>query len=249
MQKYILFLFILIGQLLSSEISLCQGFPETEILTFKIRWGLIPAGEATLEVHPSTTINDTPASHFVLTARTYPVVDLFYKLRQRIDSYVTPDLNQSLLYKETQDGKSKKNIVVTFDWQKNETQYSNYGQMKKPVALPPGTIDPLSAVFFLRKHDLSGTEPIKKMVTDGNRIVMGNAQILGREKITCYGKTYETYKLQPDMRDVRGVFQKSKNAKMFIWITSDERKMLVKLKSKVVVGSFVAELFDEGQKK
>jgi hypothetical protein len=46
------------------------------------------------------------------------------------------------------------------------------------------------------------------------------------------------------MKDVKGVFEKSKDAKMFIWVTADERRMLVKLKSKVVVGSFVAELVE-----
>jgi len=38
------------------------------------------------------------------------------------------------------------------------------------------------------------------------------------------------------------VFEKSKNAKIQVWVTADKRRMPVKIKSKVVVGSFVGEL-------
>ena len=44
------------------------------------------------------------------------------------------------------------------------------------------------------------------------------------------------------MEHIGGVFKKSKGAKLQIWVTSDERRIPVKIKSKVSVGSFVAEL-------
>lgn len=222
-----------------------RPFQDNERLKFKIRWGLIPAGEVTIEVQPCTMIDNLPADHFVLTARTYPVVDLIYKLEERIDSYVYPDTSRSLLYKKKQTGNSQRDIIVTFDWQQGFVQYSNFGQKDEPIKLLPGTIDPLSALYFIRQQDLSSEIAIKRPVTDGRKLVMGNASILGRERLTLYGKTYETIKLEPDMQDVQGVFTKSKDAKMTIWVTADDRKMLVKLKSKVVVGSFVAELVED----
>jgi hypothetical protein len=41
---------------------------------------------------------------------------------------------------------------------------------------------------------------------------------------------------------VDGVFAKKERAKIFVWVTDDERKLPIKLKSKAKVGSFVAEL-------
>jgi hypothetical protein len=41
---------------------------------------------------------------------------------------------------------------------------------------------------------------------------------------------------------VNVVFEKSENAKIQIWVTADKRRMPVKIKSKVLVGSFVGEL-------
>lgn len=54
--------------------------------------------------------------------------------------------------------------------------------------------------------------------------------------------TYDTYLIEPELKHVGGVFEKSKNAKIQLWVTADKRRIPVKIKSKVVVGSFVGEL-------
>ena len=72
--------------------------------------------------------------------------------------------------------------------------------------------------------------------------MIGRVQIVGREEVKLSSGTYDTYLLEPELKDLGGVFKKSKNAKIQVWITADERKIPVKVKSKVVVGSFVAEL-------
>jgi len=54
--------------------------------------------------------------------------------------------------------------------------------------------------------------------------------------------TYDTYLFEPDIEHVGGVFEKSKDAKIELWITADKRRIPVRLRSKVIVGSFVGEL-------
>lgn len=54
--------------------------------------------------------------------------------------------------------------------------------------------------------------------------------------------TYDTYLIEPEIKQLDGVFEKSKNAKIQVWVTADNRRMPVKIKSEVVVGSFVGEL-------
>jgi len=63
-----------------------------------------------------------------------------------------------------------------------------------------------------------------------------------REKIKIGENTYDTYLLEPELREVGGVFEKSKGAKLQVWVSADERKIPVRVKSKVAVGSFIGEL-------
>jgi hypothetical protein len=54
-----------------------------EKLTYRGTWGIIPAGELTLEVLPKETINGIESYHFVMITKTSALVDLIYKIRER----------------------------------------------------------------------------------------------------------------------------------------------------------------------
>jgi hypothetical protein len=58
-------------------------FKTGEKLTYKETWGIIPAGEITLEVLPKETINGIETYHYVMITKTSAVVDLIYKIRER----------------------------------------------------------------------------------------------------------------------------------------------------------------------
>jgi hypothetical protein len=217
-------------------------FSPGEKLTFQVRWAFIPAGEAVLEIYPIETMNGRNVYHFVLTARSYPIVDLIYKVRDRIDAYTDEKLSHSILYKETKEGKRKRKVVVSFNWEKGEAQRSNFGEKRAPIPVKPGTFDPLSVYYALRLHDLKENMEIEKPLTDGKKWILGRARVVKREKLTVLSGTYDTYLVEPSLEHIGGVFKKSKDAKLQIWVTADARRIPVKIKSKVAVGSFVGEL-------
>ncbi len=55
-------------------------------------------------------------------------------------------------------------------------------------------------------------------------------------------KTYDTYLLEPEIEHIGGVFKKSKNANLKLWVTADNRRFPVRVESQLSVGSFVGEL-------
>ncbi len=214
-----------------------------EKLTFQLRWGVIPAGEATLEVLPPRVVDGKRAHHFVLTARTNSFLDVFYKIRQRIDAYPDLGLNRSLLYKEVHTvGHRKRDARIVFDWDHMEARYINFGQVKKQVALDPGALDPLSVFYYSRMFDPSRHPVLERPVTDGEKCVIGRAAFVGRESLRVQGKTYDTFLIEPELKEVGGVFEKSKDAKIQIWVTADHRRIPVRLRSKVAIGSFTGDL-------
>lgn len=243
------FAFIVIA--LTTIFSLPEGIRATENLipfrpgerlTFQAKWSFIPAGEAVLEILPIENLNGIRSYHFVMTAKTYPFIDLIYKVRDRIDAFTDVEMTHSLLYEEKKEGKSKKDVVVNFNWEKQEAEYSNFGEKRKPISLRPGSFDPLSVFYAFRLHELEENKELQVPVTDGKKCVIGKAKILKREKVKVASGTYDTYLVVPDLEHIGGVFAKTKDAKLEIWVTADTRKIPVKIKSKVVVGSFVGEL-------
>ena len=218
-------------------------FQPGEKLTFQLKWTIIPAGESTLEVLPMETIDGVKAYHFLLTAESNAFVDVFYKVRDRIDAFVSADVTHSILYKKKQrEGKSHRDIVVTFDWHNKKAQYTNFKEKLPPIDILPGSFDPFSAFYFIRLVDFKGKSTIERPITDGKECIIGRLSVIKRETIHLKIGTYDTYLIEPELKHIGGVFEKSKDAKIQLWVTADKRKIPVKIKSKVVVGSFVGEL-------
>jgi hypothetical protein len=91
---------------------------------------------------------------------------------------------------------------------------------------------------------LQEKEEFEHPVTDGEKNLMGVLRVIGKEKVSVPAGTYETLVLEPDMKNVENVFSKKQRAKIRLWVTNDELRLLVQMKSEAVVGSFVAELVE-----
>ncbi len=217
-------------------------FAPGEKLTFRIKWCFIPAGEAVLQILPLEELEGIKAYHFVMTAKTYPLVDVFYKVRDRIDAFTDTGMNHSISYKKSKRGKHKKEVAVSFDWEKLLAQYNNFKKKKDPVSILPGSFDPLTVFYAFRVHQLKQGKILEKPVTDGKKCVLAKAKVVKRENIKVLGKTYDTYLVEPELKHIGDAFKKSKDAKLQIWVTADERRIPVRLKSRVKVGNFVGEL-------
>jgi len=208
---------------------------------YQLRWSFIPAGEVILEVLDDASIGPRTVGHYRLRARSLPHLDLFYRVRDRIDSYF--DGQRSYRYeKDQQEGRHRRQVLVEFDWQRGTATYRNFDVVHDPVALLPGTVDPLAAYYYLRSQDFEPGTVIERPVTDGKKTVVGRVRVVRRETITTPAGRFDTVLLEPDIKDVRGVFEKTAGATMYLWLTADDRRLLVRAQSRVAVGSFVAEL-------
>ncbi len=218
----------------------CPG----ERLTFSLRWQSVPAGEASLEVMPRTAVDGSPALHFRMIARTNAFVDVFYKVRDQVDAYAAPDLSRTLLYEKRQrEGGYERDIEVRFFWDRSQARYSNQvNGPKDPILILPGTLDPLSIFFGFRATDIREGATYMAPVTDGVKCVIGGATVVGRETVAVPAGEFDTFVVEPDLRHIGGVFRKSRDASIRVWITADERRMPVMVSSQVAVGRFYAVL-------
>jgi hypothetical protein len=219
-------------------------FSPGEKLTYALRWGNIPAGELQLEIRPMTTINGSTAYHFVMTAKSNAAVDIFCKIRDRIDAYTDGQMTRSVLYKKQRLGsRGVQRAQVRFDWANGQAQFSEASYTHAPVALEPGSFDPLSAFYFTRMAISGETPLVKRPVTDGKKCFIGNARLVGRESVSLSnGRRYQTLVLEPEMGLFGGVFKESKEARLRVWVTDDEKRIPVQIKAKVKVGHFIGEL-------
>ena len=82
-------------------------FAPGEKLTFQLRWENIPAGHAVMEVLPVKEFNGEQVYHFLLTLSSNSTIDIFYKVRDRFESYSDLEMNNSLWLGKPRRGKER----------------------------------------------------------------------------------------------------------------------------------------------
>jgi len=228
----------------TNELEKLPAFEVGEKLTYSLGWQFIVVGHATTEVLPDEEIDGRKVRSFQMTAKTGKVADRLFKVRDTISSLAEYDMRRSLGYAKIQrEGKTKRDVSVEFDWENLNALYmETIGGSSRVTPILKNTLDPLSAFYFVRMQEFDVGSVIKGPMTDGKRCKEAEIKVVAREWIKVNGKKYDTFKLEPNLKELGGVFEKSKDAKMVIWVTADHRHIPVKMKSKVAVGSFVAEL-------
>jgi len=223
------------------KIPFCPG----EKLVYKGTWGKITAGELTLEVLPMASLNGIDAYHLVMITKTSPRVDVIYKVRERQDSYVDTGITRSLFYRKNTISKHPRDVNVTFDWKNMQATYTNFGKKTNPVRISPGTFDPLALFYVIRLQNLKEDSTIYIPLTDGKQNIEVRAIVGKSSRVKIAGKTYNAIAITPDMKTfdyLKKVTKKSESAQLKIWVTDDDQKIPIKIRSKVGIMSFDFEL-------
>jgi hypothetical protein len=210
-------------------------FGAGEKLVFSVQYGLVTAGEATLEVRNLAALGGRPCYRILSDARTNDFFSKFFEVRDRYESYMDTTNLYSLRYeKHVREGKFKRDDIVDFDQVGHRAIYKN-----KKVPIPPRTQDVLSAMYYVRTLPLEVGQSIALANhTDGKNYPL-IIKVLGRERVKVDAGEFDCIVVEPILRGP-GVF--TQKGRLTVWLTDDRRRMPVLMKSKVVIGHVAAVL-------
>lgn len=203
-----------------------------ERLTYEILYSSIPAGHARLEV-TTHGHGDNEIYRITSTAQSNEVISLFFEVDDRIVSEVDATTFESRYFeKRLREGPNRKD---------ERTYYDADGVVRsgdRAIPVEPGTRDILSALYYVRGQDLRVGEDVVINTFDGGKNYEARVRVLRRESVRTGDRDYDCLVVEPQLYE--GPFVKT--GRILVWLTDDDRKLPVLLKSKVKVGSFVARL-------
>jgi len=225
-------------------------FAVGEVLEYDLKWSVFGVGRARMEVLPMDEFAGQPVWRFHFQVRTNAFADKLFKVRTRIDSWVSLDLSRTVHYEEVKrEGKTQRDIVVRFDLAEGTAHYTNFGQSREPLRLGAGPVlDPLGAVYHLRSRLAAapaGEAVCEFSVTDGKKLVPLRLQAQRRERIRVNGQRWDSLRFVPETGELGGVFEKSEDSDVRLWLTADGAATPLQVQGEVIVGSFWAKLRPE----
>lgn len=227
--------------ILISYCSELQAFPVPERLEFEISYTGIPAGRAVQEVS-----QNGDEIHIVSTARSADWLKFFYPVDDRIESVLIKGIPSQYigvprLYREKiREGWTRFHKDALFDRELLSVTTKDY--LKKTETshkITHRTYDTLSSFFYFRTVPLQVGSSTFIDIFDCKKLWNTEVQVLRRETITTALGTFKTIVIKPLLKS-EGIF--ARTGEMHIWLTDDDRRIPVQMKSKVKIGSITATL-------
>ena len=211
-----------------------------ERLDFKLKWGIVTAARARLEV----LRREDGAIVVRASARTVPLLNSIYPVRETVESVLfPPDMRVQRYFKFGKEGRGPAGEdEILFDWDLGTAVLTRDGESREAIEVPEGVQDPISSFYAYRAAEVEDYGPVVLDVTDGKKVVAGQVRVVGRERIKVPAGTFDAVVIEPQIEGVGGIFKKSPKASIRIWLTDDEWRTPLKLRSKVAVGHFTAVL-------
>ena|SRR5690606_24963164 len=239
-------LFILLIFLASTGFSTQKerAFDVGEYFKFRIHYGIINAGYATLEVKEATK-NHKKVFHAVGKGWTTGMSRFFFKVDDNYESYFDKETGKPYQFvRKIDEGGYTKNQEGFFDQANNTVLVKDYKNKKqKSINVTENVQDIVSTFYYLRNHPnidrLKNGESITVDMFFDDEVIKFRLKYLGNEDIkTKYG-TISTMIFRPLVQSGR-VFKEEES--LTVWISADDNKIPVRIKASLAVGSLKADL-------
>jgi len=209
-----------------------------ERLVYDVGYSFITAGEAVFSIPKVDTINGRECYQILFTVNSTPSFSWIYKVEDRYETMM--DVKGLFPWRFSQhirEGKYSRDFSAEFD-PINLVAKTSEGDH----VIPPYVHDVVSAFYYARALDFSDFRPGQKVYLQNfykDTTYQLAIKFLGFQRVDVDAGVFDCIIVEPLIKE-GGLFKSE--GRVIIWLTNDERKIPVKVSTKVVVGSIDAEL-------
>lgn len=218
-----------------------------ERATFSVSYFNVVAGTMDFEVLPFVEVNGRKAYHFQVALKSNTFFSRIYSVDDKAVTYV--DYENMVPHSLQITLKETKQLAETrtfFDWKTNKANYwqkkvTSKGESSKELSweIPNFSQNVVSVIFYIRNFAWREGKTYAVRVADEGKNTVYRSEVVRREKIETDAGTFNTVVIRPQVQ-VDGAFQPVGD--ILIWLTDDDRKIIVRIESKIKIGTLVAKL-------
>jgi hypothetical protein len=226
----------------------CQqkAYGDGEWLKFRIHYGLITAGQATLEVK-SERLNNQEVFHIIGFGETTGLTNWFFKVEDHYQSYILKDEDLPVRFvRNINEGGYKKDIQIDFNQSSKMATIVDFIDNKREIVpFPNRAQDMVSSFYYLRNnldtHSLNDNDEFDLDMFFDSENYKFKLKYLRKEVLdTKFGKV-PCLVFRPYVESGR-VFNEKES--LTIWVSDDDNKIPLLIKADLTVGSLKASLIE-----
>ncbi len=237
-------IFLLFPLLISFDSQREDAFQTGEWFKFRVHYGMINAGYATLEVQDGV-INNKKVYHVIGKGYSTGMSRFFFKVDDLYESYFDKVTGNPYKYvRKIDEGGYTKNQEGFFNPASDRVLVKDFdNKTEKTFVIPNNTQDIVSAFYYLRNYPtidkLKVGESVAIDMFFDDETTKFKLKFIGRADIETKFGVIPTMIFRPLVQSGR-VF-KEKEA-LTVWISDDDNKIPVRIQANLAVGSIKADL-------
>ena len=215
-----------------------DAFTVGEKLTFDVKYGFVTAGVAEMAIPEFKKISGRDVYHITFRVNSVSSFDPFYKVRDRYESYLDKEgLFPWRFEQHIREGGYKRDFAAFFDQRRGKAKTS-----EGTYDIPKYVNDIVSAFYLARTFDYDNFERGDRIHLENfykDKVYPLDVVYLGKETIEVEAGKFECIMVEPLVEE-GGLFKSE--GSLVLWLSDDDLRIPVKVKTKIIIGSINAEL-------
>ncbi len=210
----------------------------------------LTAGQLTIEVGQWAQVNGRKSYQLAMSLKSSSLFSKFYAVEDSVTTLMDYEsLVPSVYTLAVKESSQLREAQMYFDWNENHanfwekkvTEKAGREVRKLDWEIPLFSQNVFSAIFYLRvfKWEVGKTHSFR--VSHDNENLVFKATALRREKIETAVGEFTALVIKPEI-ELQGFFKSIGDN--FIWISDDDRKLVLRIESKIKIGSLVTEIVE-----
>lgn len=219
-----------------------------EEVVHDVHYFKVSAGALRFKVEPFVMVNNRKSYAFAMEIKTSSLFSNFYSVDDRVEILVDyEDLVPRVFQLHVKESKQIREAKMLFDtekntatfWEKKVSQDHGEEEKKQNWEILPYTQNIYSAIFYMRNFKWETGKEYSFRVGNDNENLVFSGKAVRREVLDTKLGPMKAIVVQPNIV-LKGKFKPIGDN--FIWLSDDDRKYVLRIESKIKIGTLVSEV-------
>lgn len=206
------------------------------------------AGNLTMQVKPFAQVNDRKSYNFSVALESSRVFSSFYSVEDRVNTFLDYEtlvphvlklnIKETGKLAQSQSYFNNETLKASF-WEKKYTEKHGEEEKKYTWDILPFSQNAFSGLFYMRIFNWKEGKQVSFRVAEDKKNIVFTGTAVAKEKLTTEAGEFNAIKIKASIV-TRGAL--SQTGDIFIWLSDDDRKYILRIEAKIKIGTLVSEV-------
>lgn len=223
-------------------------FKVGEKVVHEVSYFSAKAGTLTMQVKPFAQVNGRKSYNFSVGLESNRIFSSFYSVEDTVNTFLDFEtlvphvlkinIKETGKLKQAQAYFNNETLTASY-WEKQYTEKAGEEEKKFSWDILPFSQNAFSGIFYMRIFNWKEEKSISFRVAEDKKNIVFTGTAIGKETLSTEAGDFKAIKVKASIVS-RGAL--SQTGDIFIWVSDDDRKYILRIEAKIKIGTLVSEV-------